>query len=229
MSDMILYNLNGTITNSVYESCRTFIEQRDPGLLAIKELTPPVRKRRLKIADEAMRAGAYHPFPINGIEQCLADMESEGIGAGIISNTGTYFITESLEESGLEDRMDSVYALYNPETGARRAKDESLLMQVASEERRKGNNVIGYVSHKEKEAQLSAKVYGLGILLTNSVGSYQIIQTEKGYIIKISNLRYLKQAIKDYKKKKASKKKAKQTKKSKSKSKTKGKSSKGKK
>jgi hypothetical protein len=163
MAQILLFNLNGTIVTNVYESCRDFIEQREPGLLDIKELTPEVRKRRLRIADQVMQEGGYHPEPIFGLEDCLTALEEKGIKSGVLSNAGLVYMEKTLEMTGLAGRIDAIYALYDPRTEEYRAKDEALLKEVEAKEKEKGNIVLGYVSHKEKEAVLSAKVFGKGI------------------------------------------------------------------
>ena len=206
----LVCNSNGTLFNDILKEYASQFESRYAEMKAVegskdqeglneryarlkKEGPKDEFKKHLRtyhqIQDELMTEMEMRKQP--GLDDFLMYSKEEGMSVKIFANASPEYIDHVLEETRTKDQIDGVYTSLDENLGSRDGlaidKNADTLGQIASE----NTNTLAYVSHKPKEAELGAAVYGIGVLITEDIdGPWELHQSEEsnGFIVKVKDL-----------------------------------------
>lgn len=137
----------------------------------------------------------------NGLDEMFSDAESAGIKVQLYANAPQEYLSHVGQRTNTSHRIDKTYSTLDEKLGSRNGiavdKDTRTLGYIA---RDNDGKVVAYISHKEKEAELGAKAYGLGVHIDSKMKeNYKVVKGKHGDIIKVKSLKYVVRAVKEYK------------------------------
>lgn len=132
-----------------------------------------------------------------GLDYFLDRCAEEGIQAEIFADASLAYLNYVAEQTGVKERI-SIRSTVDPELGSIDClavdKNEETLNHISD------GAAVAYLSHKQGEAELGARAYGLGIWIDPGMKTpFELLPSEQGgQILRVNSLVNVIDALKDY-------------------------------
>ena len=192
---IIVFNSNGTIIDDIIESNSSDLEELRLGIFDdLRNNKKKYFPEFLKLCDTVINSGAYQSTPVNEAAYLPQILGKHKIT--LFAAASEDYLKKAYEQNGLDKIVRQYISVFDDRLRGDNEialKDKDTFRKVRNILNEDGYAPVAYVSHKQEEAELGAKVFGYGILIDPTFD----ITREETYedadnIIRIKDLRDLK-------------------------------------
>lgn len=186
MQPRIFANSNGTLVEGIESSNFDDLEALDQG---IHERLKVDKERwfhqYITLCDQVNRAGKYNARPVHKADVFLQSLGESRIS--LFAAGSPQYLRDVYQRNGLGGHIASYYSVLDDELRGNEPllwKDEAGFEKVKAVARAHGEDPLVYLTHKLAEAELGAKVFGVGVFIDPKTdAAYRKRRTDQEIIV----------------------------------------------
>lgn len=186
MQPRIFANSNGTLVEGIESSNFDDLEALDPGIHGRLKLDKEKWFHHyILLCDQVNKAGKYNARPVHQADIFLQSLGESKIS--IFAAGSPQFLRDAYQRNGLEGHIASYYSVLDDELRGDEPllwKDEAGFEKVKAMARSHREEPLVYLTHKLVEAELGAKVFGVGVFIDPKTdAAYRKRRTDQEIIV----------------------------------------------